>query len=192
MDIKKVSPAEFRATLQVAKKGIGIKDAWRVDIHSEQEYLDVVNEGGSLYTTAEGSTFAIKADGDIISLCRHGKTDSGRKILAEAVLRGGRKLDSYLGNLEFYQRNGFELIATTTAILDYMEEFQLASKKVVGMGEKALEVENVGAFCYVGEGLRKYENYEDFAQANPQRTFTGESGYDQMIATRDNILESSR
>lgn len=85
--------------------------AWRVTAHTQEE-LEADYPGAKLHVTDGGSTAAVTADGDIISVCKKpGDTASGRDILALAVENGGTKLDSYSGNHGFYVKCGFEPVS---------------------------------------------------------------------------------
>lgn len=67
-----------------------------------------------MYTTPGGSTFAIKQDGDIISVCKNQSGDqklNARDLMAAAVGKGGTHLDSYSGNYGFYVKCGFETVS---------------------------------------------------------------------------------
>jgi len=64
------------------------------------------------FATKGGSTIAIAPNGDIVSLARKkGDTATGTDLLKIAVNKGGKKLDSFGGNHDFYTRNGFEPIS---------------------------------------------------------------------------------
>lgn len=109
---KKVTSKAFVPVLDAAKASCSPEKAWRVDTYRTSEDFDA--EGVEVYATDGGSTFAIKPDGDIISVCKNQDTDSGlnaRDLMAAAVERGGTHLDSYSGNYEFYVRCGFEVVS---------------------------------------------------------------------------------
>lgn len=107
-----VKAKEFVPALDKAKATCPPDKAWRVDTSRSPE--DFESEGITTYTTEGGSTFALKPDGDIISVCKNQQTDSGtnaRDIMAAAVAQGGTHLDSYDGNYGFYVRCGFEPVS---------------------------------------------------------------------------------
>lgn len=72
-----------------------------MSVHSKEkldteEELDTEYAGSKLHITAGGSTVAITADGDIISVCHHpDDTVRGKELIAMSVENGGAKLDSY-------------------------------------------------------------------------------------------------
>lgn len=109
---KKVSSSVFVPALSAAKATCPPEKAWRVD--SDRTPQDFDSEGIAVHTTEGGSTFAIKPDGDIISVCKNQETDKGtnaRDLMAAAVEAGGTHLDSYAGNYEFYTKCGFEPVS---------------------------------------------------------------------------------
>lgn len=88
------------------KKGFENK-IWRVDVPD----LDWIKDA-QLYRTKNGSTLAIRPDGDIVAVA--GKLgddgyplDNSEALLAYAVSKGGNKLDSFDGNWRFYRKCGF-------------------------------------------------------------------------------------
>lgn len=87
------------------------EDAWRVDSPSAEEF-DENHPNAKKYITSGGSTFAVTSDGDIVGVCKKpGDNKRGGDLLKIAVASGGKKLDSYEGNHEFYTRNGFEPVS---------------------------------------------------------------------------------
>lgn len=85
--------------------------AWRVTVHSRQE-LEEEYPGAKLHITDGGSTVAVTKDGDIISVCGNpGDKLRGKDLLKLAVENGGKKLDSYSGNHDFYVKCGFEAVS---------------------------------------------------------------------------------
>lgn len=89
------------------KKGLENR-IWRVDVPD----LDWI-KGAKMYRTRNGSTIAIRPDGDIVSVA--GKIgddgysiDNSEALLGFAVEHGGTKLDSFDGNWRFYLKCGFE------------------------------------------------------------------------------------
>lgn len=111
VNAKKVSAKEFKKTLDNAKNNVNPSKSWRVD-----------NEGHSLdelsifdcYITEGGSTFVVTSEGDIIRVSKNDNDYvSGKRLLADAVEKGGVKLDRYEGNDYFYRRCGFERVSYT-------------------------------------------------------------------------------
>lgn len=102
------SPQNFLNALKAARDSQPLKRQWRVDTsHPEDYYKDC-----KIYTTEHGSTVAVKPDGDIISVCKKiGDSVRGVDLLEHAVKNGGKKLDSYSGNHEFYVKCGFEPVS---------------------------------------------------------------------------------
>lgn len=109
---KQVTSKSFVPVLNAAKASCPPDTAWRVDTYRSAEDFDA--EGVKVYATDGGSTFAIKPDGDIISVCKNQETDkdmNARDLMAAAVERGGTHLDSYSGNIGFYAKCGFEVVS---------------------------------------------------------------------------------
>ncbi len=98
--IKKIK--EAIATLSDDKK-------WRVDVPDIDDLKDV-----DIYQTYNGCTFAVKSDGDIVSVCgfmdENGYSlDNMEAVMSYAVNEcGGDRLDSFDGNWAFYRKCGFE------------------------------------------------------------------------------------
>ena len=104
---KRVTPKVFCKTLAQCKLSQPKTRQWRVDLHSEKEY----KKGKvKLFVTDKGDAFAVKPDGDIISVCAnvndHSRRGVGAGLLAAAFKEGGKKLDTYDGNFNFYQDCG--------------------------------------------------------------------------------------
>lgn len=175
--ISKTTPENFGKALNEAKASRPESDAWRVDdTHTTEDY---VNRGCQCYTSSGGSTVAVDKDGDIISVCKKAgdKSIRGSELLAEAVRMGGRKLDSFDGNHDFYTENGFEPTSYTT----FNEEYAPAGWKESGCGR-----EDVIFYRYVGIGKVKYTDLEAFKQS--VKPYTGENGYDEAMKYRDSLV----
>lgn len=103
------NPLSFSKAITNSKESIPEDMRWRVDAGSPEDYIE---KGIKLHTTAGGSTVAVKASGDIVSVSRAGGDDvRGYQLLEMAVKNGGDRLDSYSGNHIFYTRNGFEPVS---------------------------------------------------------------------------------
>lgn len=112
--VQKRSGTEFQKDLKQAKASQPDKMKWRVDdtSHSAADYNKM-----KCYKTSNGSTIAITNDGDIVSVCskinENGNKDSARALMEYAVSKGGKKLDSFDGNFDFYTKMGFEPVSWT-------------------------------------------------------------------------------
>lgn len=104
----------FASAVSKAKTAVAAKTpeiAWRVTAHTQQE-LDEEYPGAKLHVTDGGSTVAVTADGDVISVCKKpGDKTNGKELMNLAVANGGTKLDSYSGNHGFYVKCGFEAVS---------------------------------------------------------------------------------
>lgn len=102
----------FVHALKSAKASCPTESYWRVDTdyHEAKDYI-----GKKTYISEGGSTFSVTKDGDIISVCKKAtdKNIRGSELLEMAVKVGGKKLDSFDGNFEFYLKNGFEPVSWT-------------------------------------------------------------------------------
>jgi hypothetical protein len=158
----------FKSALEKAKSTVSKDSAWRVDAgHNSIDYLN-----DRIYTNSKGSTVAVTQDGDIISVCR-AKDDSikGWRLLQEAVKNGGKKLDSYDGNWNFYVNNGFEPISYVE-----FDENYAPNDWEKGTHDK----EKIVFFKYVGKGNVKNTDKEDF-----YKKVKPASSYDEAMKKRD-------
>lgn len=107
--VRRVSAEEFHKAISAAVATRPESDRWRVDIHPIEDY-----KKDQCFVSDGGSVFALAGE-DIVSVCknRDDKGFSGKGLLEAAVLKGGRKLDSYEGNHAFYARCGFEPVSWT-------------------------------------------------------------------------------
>ncbi len=137
-----------------------------------------------MYVTENGSTLAIKGDGDIISVCakipkgQKRATDSSRALLEFATKNGGNKLDTYDGNYGFYRRCGFKPVS----YCDFVEEFVPDPwKEGHELHPKKYKEENVIFFEYTGE-QSKYKTAKEFYS---NLKFKTNYDYDQAEAFRN-------
>lgn len=167
------TPNNFNKSINSARESRPLKDKWRVDVHTADEYVD---KGCKCYKSDGGSTVAVTSDGDVISVCKHknDKAVSGKALLSEAVKMGGKKLDSFAGNNSFYVSCGFEPIAHTPFNKKYAPDGWTAS----GCGE-----ESVVFYKYVGVGKVKNTDW------TKTKKFVGDDGYDNAYAYRDEYLK---
>ena len=192
---REVTPEVFLKELDASMKSLDSKIAWRVTPHTLEEYKEIVDKGGKLYTIkGSGGTFAITAEKDIISVCKNlnNKNVYGTDIMKEAVEKGGRTLDSYTGNLKFYEKAGFEMVSVTKGVKEFLPN---EAKELIDKG--VLKLEDVGAFVYKGNDTRSYKKVSVFMNETGKKYVdnivdkkTGEVleyGYDRMINERNNI-----
>lgn len=148
-----VSAEQFVPTLDAAKSSCPDNKAWRVDTTRTIE--DFKNDKVTMYVTKGGSTFALKDDGDIISVCKNQLTDAdtnARNLLAAAVENGGTHLDSFDGNYGFYVRCGFEPVSRCKFDVDYAPTGWIQGRD---------KEEDIYFMRYVGIGNVKYTSIED-------------------------------
>lgn len=176
-----VNSDKFSQTVQEAKDSRDAKDRWRVDVHKPNEYDE---RNCKMYTNAHGSVVAVDKNGDIISVCKSAKDGTrggGAKLLQQAVALGGRKLDSFAGNHDFYTKNGFEPISWTPFNPNYAPD---------GWKESGCKKENVVFYAYVGKGNVKYTGLSGLHKfLSDTKPFTGDSGYDDAYAYRDSKIK---
>ncbi len=103
------SPREACDALRSAKATRPDKDRFRVTDYGTAEDFMEEHPDAICHVSAGGSTCAVTPDGDIVAVCkkRGDHTTTGEDLLALAVAAGGKKLDSYDGNHEFYNSHGF-------------------------------------------------------------------------------------
>ncbi len=137
--------------------------AWRVtDDYSEEDYDKM-----KLFSSKGGSVFAVKKDGDIVSVCKNpGDSVKGKELLAEAVKQGGTKLDTYDGNYGFYRKCGFEPVSWVK-----FDEKYAPSDWKKGRDDK----EDILFFKYTGNKSKNYESLEDFKKRVPCAKDYGEA-----------------
>lgn len=166
----------FADALAKARDSCPEDKKWRVTAHTQEE-LEQDYPGVKMHVTKGGSTVAVTADGDIISVCRaDGDPLRGKDLMRIATENGGKKLDSFSGNHEFYNKTGFEAVSRTTFNEKYAPD---------GWRKGIDKPEDVVAYQYVGHPSGKSVK-QALADA---KLFTGETGYDDMIAYRDKMME---
>lgn len=172
--ISECSPKEYAETITEAKKNVSPELQWRVDAKSEEEYAHCKK----LLKTPKGSCIAVKDNGDIVSLCRaDGDRDvRGSDLLRKAMEEGGDRLDTFDGNWGFYVKNGFTPISWTPFNEEYAPEGWVKGRD---------KPEDVVFFAYTGN--RGMIDMKEWKANN--KPFTGESGYDDAMAARDNFLK---
>jgi len=165
------SQKTFVKNLNAAKESRPQQDRWRVtgmDISELRKY----HPNANLHVTDGGSTVAID-NGDIVAVCKNGGDFSGSVLLRFAVKNGGKKLDSYDGNHEFYVKNGFEPVTWCKWDDEFApNDWDSASNKR----------ENIIFYRYTGK-QSPYKNAQDFYQAVPPSR-----DYDAAYAERDRQL----
>ena len=157
---------QYTAALAEAKKSQPPERAWRVDgTHKQFDYTK-----DYICKTPGGSVAAVTPDGDIISVCRKkGDRIKGADLLKEAVKAGGKKLDSYSGNYDFYVKNGFEPVSWCKFDEQYAPE---------GWAKNRDEPEPVIFFKYTGKKIdMSKEEFYNKIKASPD--------YDTAQAVRD-------
>ena len=167
---------EFSSGITEAKKTVDPRAAWRVAEPSPEEIKE--NHGGSVcHKTKGGSTVAVSADGDIWGVCRHeGDKCRGKDLIALAVKQGGKKLDSYEGNHDFYVKCGFEPVSWCK----WDDEFAPDDWKKMGV-----KAEDIIFYKYVGEGKvnPRFIKADEFKKQIPES-----KGYDVAQKKRDESL----
>ena len=157
--IKEVrNPKKFKEKLIEAYNSQPKKDAWRVDLgYTPEDYLKY---DCKMYITKNGSTVAIKPDGDIISVCANinGKKDSTRALLEFATKNGGTKFDSYSGNYGVYRYFGFEPRSWCEGVYEFYPDSWKEGHKT---NPKKYRPEKIIFFEYTGK-QSKYKKAKEF------------------------------
>lgn len=170
----RAQPKEFQDALLKAKESLDPeKGAWRVDSsHSLEDY-----EKDDCYILGDGSTVAVTKDGDIISVCKNaGDKVRGADLISFAVEHGGVKLDAYSGIYGFYLKCGFEPVSWTPWNGEYAPPGWKAGRD---------KEEHVIFYRYTGNRQEGKDSSEFTAKVAPN---TGDNGYDDAAAARDNAL----
>lgn len=174
---------EFKQYLEEAYESQPKKACWRVDLDYSPD--DYIKKGCKMYVTENGSTIAIKPDGDIISVCSklgpNGEHDNARALLEFAVKKGGTKFDSYDGNYGFYRRCGFEPCTWTKGNPEYYPDLWKENHK---KGKEGFDEEDIIFFKYTGK-QSKYTEVEEFKEANKDKCLEYDDAYDK----RDELMK---
>ncbi len=183
------SGKDFRGKLLAAKEQIDERARWRVS--SDYTESDYEAEGVKLYASGD-SVYALKPHGkgyDIVSVCAvRGKGAKGREILADAVAKGGDRLDAFGADLfNFYTRNGFAPVSWTPFNAEYAPE-DWKSAKTHGFD---VQEEPVIFYKYTGKSTPYTERtYEEFLQT--VKPDEGADGYDNAMRKRDEELDNAK
>lgn len=172
-------PQEFIDSLKKAVNTVDDRFAWRVEVSEDIAYYADCR----MFITENGSTLAIREDGDIISVCafkENGESlDSSRALLEFATKNGGDRLDSFDGNYGFYRRCGFEPVTH----IEFNEEYAPP-----GWTKERDLKENVIFFKCTGEEVHNAKKEEFLENVNP---ITGDDPYGDAYAVRDNQMGSN-
>lgn len=174
---KQVDANSFVSKVATAKRSQYIDDKWRVDdTYSADDYR---HKGCKCFVTDGGSTVGVTKDGDIISVCRNMNEEGrgiGKNLLAWAVKNGGKKLDSFGGNHDFYVKCGFEPVCWTPFSPKYAPkgwEYSAAEN-----GEPVVFYKYVGVGNVKNTSLRKW-----------MRSTKSIDDYDSAMAYRDKQIK---
>ena len=149
---------------------------WRVDNQSP----DVLRKmDAKMFISKNGSTYAIKPDGDIIGVCKSGN-DKGSKLIQHAIKHGGDRLDSFCGNNEFYMRNGFEPICYINFDTDYPPEDWIS-----GMPK-----EDIVFYRYTGRSLK--DVYWNDIKHSIRKISNKKNKYHAAYKYRDHTMEDEK
>lgn len=133
-----------------------------------------------MFVTENGSTIAIREDGDIISVCANKSgesSDSSRALLEFATKNGGTKLDSFDGNYGFYRRCGFEPVSH----IEFNEKYAPP-----GWVKGRDEPENVVFFKHTGEEIENAKPLGFYKKVDP---ITTDDPYGDAYAIRDKNMK---
>lgn len=166
----------FAGAVADARDSVAEDKRWRVTAHTEEE-LKNDYPGAKLHVTDGGSTVAVTADGDIISVCgAKGDVIRGKGLMDLAVKNGGKKLDSFSGNHDFYIKCGFEPVSWTPFNEAYAPD---------GWRKGIDKPEPVVFYKYTGKKVTT--KLADFlANTKP---FEGDDGYDRAMEARNKSME---
>lgn len=166
----------FASAVGKARESCAEDKRWRVTAHTQEE-LENDYPGAKLHVTKGGSTVAVTKDGDIISVCgAKGDKLRGSDLMQIAVENGGKKLDSFSGNHDFYTRNGFEPVSWTPFNETYAPD---------GWRKGVDKPEPVVFYKYKGGKVNM--PLDKFLKNT--KPFEGDDGYDQAMKFRDSSME---
>lgn len=149
---------------------------WRVDNQSPEDLKEM---DAKMFISKNGSTYAIKPDGDIIGVCKSGN-DRGSELLQHAIKNGGDRLDSFAGNNEFYMRNGFEPVCYIKFDPNYPPEDWTPK----------MPKEDIVFYRYTGRRLARVK-WKDIKK-HIRKISGKENNYDAAYKYRDHIMEDER
>lgn len=187
----------FARQLNETRASRPIGDRWRVDEHSIEQLEEF---GAACHYTNGGSTIAVKPNGDIISVCKNPDDPIfGKDLLRIAVKNGGKKLDSFEGNHDFYTECGFEPISYCDFVDKYAPDDWLKANGInkstliresdgcplskIGDGELNLPREQIVFYKYTGKPS-KYTTLDDF-----KNRVKKSASYDEAQDVRDGEVD---
>ena len=167
---------DFAEAVVKAKESRDEDDRWRVTAHTQDE-LDSYYADAKFHVTPGGSTVAVAADGDIVSVCKmKGDSVRGKELMEMAVANGGTKLDSFSGNHNFYTACGFEPVSWTPFNETYAPD---GWRKGVDKAEAVV--------FYKYKGGKVNVTLDQFLSTT--KPFEGENGYDLAMEARNKSME---
>jgi hypothetical protein len=174
------TPKNFTKAVTAARESCPEEIRWRVTAHTEKE-LKNDYPGAKLHITSPGgSTVAVTADGDIISVCKKvGDKTRGSELLKMATENGGTKLDSFSGNHLFYTKCGFEPVSWTPFNEQYAPD---------GWRKGIDKPEPIIFYKYTGKEV--HIKLDEFLSNT--KPFEGEDGYDKAMKARNDALEGKK
>ena len=149
------------------------EDYWSVDKISEEDLAK-----GTIINVDGGYGF-VSESGDIKGVFKYDNNEKGvgKKIVDESIKAGGIKLDNFDVHMDgqpnltsIYEKSGFRVVSRTEFNEDYAPE---------GWNKEKHGTPDVVAMIY------DKNNTLDIKE----KTFTGETGYDDMIAYRDSFVD---
>lgn len=168
---------------------------------------ELKESGAKTFLTADGSAGAlVTKDGDIEGVFKNSKTSKAKgavnSLLLTAVANGGVKLDCYGEDLvNFYNANGFEATGRVKYVYGYNPEMDKAIKQEIAEGKRseppdvyAMKLRKGVDAKTVAEKLGVSEDDGGFRIQKSEELdklplYDGENGYDDMLWTRDRLLE---
>lgn len=128
IEVREITDAkEFNELFLKARDSVRLDARWRVSKHDDlDDYKNC-----KMYATKGGSTFAVREDGDIISVCvkKGDEYARGRDLIKKAIELGGKKLDCYSGIYKFYVKCGLTPVACVDGNKEYVSEDYLEARK---------------------------------------------------------------
>ena len=196
LGVTEIGAKEFHEALLAAKESFVTKTvfgdisgkSFRVSEKTIPEFEEIIQNGGKLYKTSQGSTFAVTEGHELVSVCknRYG-TDTGVDIIKAAIEKGGTHGDTYSGNLSFYQKIGFEPISGCKGEAMYMPDDWIVSNKALkAIGEELLEVEDVYFVRYNPKTIGQIKPIEQIKKNIP--FFEDEDGYMKAMDIANQIV----
>ena len=194
LKVVEVGAEDFVKALNKAKESFvndfGVtRKGWRVSGKNIEECNEILENGGKLCVTEQGSTFAITNEKELVAVCKNAKSsDTGKELIQAAIEKGARHGDTYSGNLDFYQKLGLQPVSGCKGVKEYMPDDWSKSNKILKeQGEKLLEVEDVFFVNFDKNSIGVIKSIDEIKKTVP--FFDDEDGYKKAMEIAKQLIK---